>query len=87
MSFRVTTFCRRLELSIGERICLLCNSLFVGNLWDPTLSLSIVCMTTLKVKRDGKVYEYTLLERLGSGSYSQVYKCQRSCGPEKEMVV
>ena len=44
-------------------------------------------MTTLKVKRDGNVVEYTLLKRLGSGSYSQVYKCERSCGSVKEIFV
>ncbi|KAK8796171.1 CAMK protein kinase [Blastocystis sp. subtype 4] len=40
-------------------------------------------MQSLKVKRDGKVIEYTLLEKLGKGSYSQVFKCMRTSGNEK----
>ena len=63
------------------------NQSVLKHIWDPTLyflwgQLHLE-MHSLKVKRDGKVLEYTLLEKLGKGSYSQVFKCIRTCGDEK----
>lgn len=33
-------------------------------------------METVHVQRGGVIRTYTLLEKLGSGSFSQVYKCK-----------
>ena len=39
------------------------------------------------VERDGVVHKYTLLEKLGKGSYSHVYKCKRVVEGKEEIFV
>lgn len=41
----------------------------------------------LCVERNGVRHEYTLLEKLGNGSYSQVYKCKRVVEGKEELFV
>ena len=42
---------------------------------------------TLQVKRDGVFYTYTLLDKLGKGSFSQVFKCLRKKEGKEEIFV
>lgn len=49
-------------------------------------SFSCSCMA-LCVERNGIRHEYTLLEKLGNGSYSQVYKCKRVVEGKEELFV
>ena len=39
------------------------------------------------VERDGVLHEYTLLEKIGKGSFSQVYKCKRVVEGEESLFV
>lgn len=49
-------------------------------------SFSYSCMA-ICVERNGVRHEYTLLEKLGNGSYSQVYKCKRVVEGKEELFV
>ena len=42
---------------------------------------------TLHVKRDGVSYSYTLLDKLGKGSFSQVFKCVRIMEGKEDIFV
>lgn len=44
-------------------------------------------MLTIKVERGGDIHTYTLLEKLGKGSYSQVFKCKRTINGHDEIFV
>ena len=44
-------------------------------------------MDTISVQRDGVIKTYTLLERLGSGSFSQVYKCKTVVDGKEQIYV
>ena len=44
-------------------------------------------MQSIKVERGGVIHTYTLLEKLGNGSYSQVYKCKRTINGHDEIFV
>ena len=44
-------------------------------------------MLSIKVERGGDIHTYTLLEKLGKGSYSQVYKCKRTINGHDEIFV
>ena len=47
----------------------------------------VIIMVSIKVERCGVIHTYTLLEKLGTGSYSQVYKCQREVEGHTEIFV
>ena len=44
-------------------------------------------MDTIRVQRGGIIKTYTLLEKLGTGSYSQVYKCKTVVVGKEEIYV
>lgn len=44
-------------------------------------------MDTIRIQRDGVIKTYTLLERLGSGSFSQVYKCKTVVDGKEQIYV
>lgn len=44
-------------------------------------------MDTIRVQRGGIIKTYTLLEKLGTGSYSQVYKCKTVVDEKEEIYV
>ena len=44
-------------------------------------------MRVIHSKLDGVPCEYQILEKLGRGAYSQVYKCERTLNGVKEIFV
>ena len=44
-------------------------------------------METIRVQRGGVIRTYTLLEKLGSGSFSQVYKCRTVMDGKEQIYV
>ena len=42
---------------------------------------------SISVERDGQIHNYTLLEKLGVGTSSQVFKCKREVEGKEEIFV